>query len=188
MNLVKKEIDVTEQDIKIIELIRKNDSFALDMIYDQYSRVIYGAIYAKCYDSQLTEELFQETFEKIAVKRSSLARSNNLKSYLIRMSINVVNDYFRKKKKEIEPEEYSLFEKQKSKSTYSEKWLEMLRRELGKLPEDQNKVVMLKVFEKQTFKDIAELLGISANTAASRYRYALLNLKKALNFGELNDD
>ena len=104
------------------------------------------------------------------------------------MSINEVYDYFRKNKKSISPEEYVLFEKQQSSSEYSEKWLDKLRSELANLPDDQNKVVTLKVFEKYTFKDIAEVLGISANTAASRYRYALLNLKKALNFGELNDE
>ena len=38
----------------------------------------------------------------------------------------------------------------------------------------------MKVFQNFTFKDIGRLLGISANTAASRYRYALNNLRKSV--------
>lgn len=179
---------MNEQDQKIIELIKKNDSFALDLIYDQYGKLIYSSVYAKCKNKTLADDLFQKTFVKIAEKRSKLSACKNLKSYLVRMAVNEVYDYFRKNKKSISPEDYALFERQQSSSEYSEKWLEKLRSELEKLPDDQNKVVVLKVFEKQTFKDIAAILGISSNTAASRYRYALLNLKKALNFGELNDE
>jgi len=179
---------VNEQDTKIIELIKKNDSFALDLIYDQYAKLIFSAVYAKCKNKTLAEDLFQKTFVKIAEKRSKLASCTNLKSYLVRMATNEVYDYYRKSKKSISPEEFALFENQKAHTGYSEKWIERLRKEVGNLPDDQNKVVMLKVFEKYTFKDIAGILGISSNTAASRYRYALLNLKKALNFGELNDE
>ena len=188
MKRLKEESDVEDQDLKIIELIKKNDSFALDLIYDHYGKLIYSAIYSKSRDKNLADDLFQKTFVKIAEKRSKLKSCTNLKSYLVRMASNEVYDYYRKNKKTISPEDYALFESQKSHIEYSEKWLDRLRNELGNLPEDQNKVVVLKVFEKYTFKDIAELLGISANTAASKYRYALINLKKALNFGELNDE
>ena len=179
---------MNEQDIKIIELIKKNDSFALDLIYDSYAKVIYSTVISKCKNKNLADDLFQKTFEKIAEKRSKLVSCTNLKSYLARMAANEVYDHFRRNKKAISPEDLAVYESQKAQTSYSEKWLEKLRNELVKLPEDQNKVVMLKVFEKYTFKDIADLLGISANTAASRYRYALINLKKSLNFGELNDE
>jgi RNA polymerase sigma-70 factor (ECF subfamily) len=44
---------------------------------------------------------------------------------------------------------------------------------LRELPEQQRAVVHLKLWEDMTFGEIAATLGISANTAASRYRYAL---------------
>ncbi len=51
---------------------------------------------------------------------------------------------------------------------------------LGKLPSDQRAVVHLKLWEDATFAEIAELLGVSANTAASRYRYGIDKLQAEL--------
>jgi RNA polymerase sigma-70 factor, ECF subfamily len=48
------------------------------------------------------------------------------------------------------------------------------------LPRDQREVLVLKIWNDLTFGEIAVTLGISQNTAASRYRYALSNLKKNL--------
>src|SRR5205807_6398832 len=48
------------------------------------------------------------------------------------------------------------------------------------LPHDQREVLVLKIWNELTFSEIGEALGISQNTAASRYRYALANLKKNL--------
>ena len=55
-----------------------------------------------------------------------------------------------------------------------------LRRALFVLPDDQRKVVVLHVWAELTFSQIAEILDISANTAASRYRYALAKLRGAM--------
>ena len=48
------------------------------------------------------------------------------------------------------------------------------------LPNEQREVLVMKVWNDLTFAEIASILGISQNTAASRYRYALASLKKNL--------
>jgi RNA polymerase sigma-70 factor (ECF subfamily) len=55
-----------------------------------------------------------------------------------------------------------------------------LRRALAELPDDQREVTVLHVWGEFTFAQIAELLSISANTAASRYRYALARLREVM--------
>lgn len=55
-----------------------------------------------------------------------------------------------------------------------------LRRALWELPEDQREVTILHIWGELTFAQIAEVLSISANTAASRYRYALVKLREAM--------
>lgn len=59
-----------------------------------------------------------------------------------------------------------------------------LRRALSDLPSDQREVVVLHMWGELTFSQIAELLLISANTAASRYRYALARLREAMSVKE----
>jgi RNA polymerase sigma-70 factor, ECF subfamily len=51
---------------------------------------------------------------------------------------------------------------------------------LDLLPAEQREVLVMKIWNELTFAEIASALGISQNTAASRYRYALAALKKNL--------
>ncbi len=57
---------------------------------------------------------------------------------------------------------------------------EHLQTALRRLPPEQREVIHLKMYEQLTFARIAELLSIPQNTAASRYRYALENLRHLL--------
>jgi len=49
---------------------------------------------------------------------------------------------------------------------------------LAELPPEQREVITLKIWGELTFAEIGEALGIPANTAASRYRYGLSELRK----------
>ena len=49
-----------------------------------------------------------------------------------------------------------------------------------RLPREQREVVVMKIWNELTFQEIGEVLSISQNTAASRYRYALTSLKRNL--------
>jgi len=51
---------------------------------------------------------------------------------------------------------------------------------IDRLPTEQREVLVMKIWNELTFADIGTVLGISQNTAASRYRYALGALKKNL--------
>lgn len=58
----------------------------------------------------------------------------------------------------------------------------ILRGEVELLPDKLREVLTLKIWGGLTFAQIGELLKISQNTAASRYRYALEQLQKKLKF------
>ncbi len=57
----------------------------------------------------------------------------------------------------------------------------LIQAALSRLPENYREVVMLKVWGELTFAEIADALEIPANTAASRYRYGLAELRKLTN-------
>lgn len=57
---------------------------------------------------------------------------------------------------------------------------------LKELPGRFSEVVILKIWGGQTFREIAETLGVSLNTVASRYRYALQAMHDSLNSTPIN--
>jgi RNA polymerase sigma-70 factor (ECF subfamily) len=58
-----------------------------------------------------------------------------------------------------------------------------LERALGVLPREQREVVALKIDGELTFAQISQATGLSINTVASRYRYALEKLRASLGGG-----
>ena len=55
---------------------------------------------------------------------------------------------------------------------------------MAALPSEQREVVVLKIWHEHTFEEIGELIGISPNTAAGRYRYAMHKLKRSMKGSE----
>lgn len=51
---------------------------------------------------------------------------------------------------------------------------------VGRLPAEQREVLTMKIWGELTFQQIAQVLEIPMNTAASRYRYALENLRRTM--------
>ncbi len=49
---------------------------------------------------------------------------------------------------------------------------------VDRLPEAQREVVVLRFYQELSFKEIAELTGVSINTALGRMRYAMINLRR----------
>jgi len=59
----------------------------------------------------------------------------------------------------------------------------MLERAVGaliRIPEAQREVIVLKIYQGLSFREIATVCGIPADTAASRYRYGLEKLRAEL--------
>jgi RNA polymerase sigma-70 factor, ECF subfamily len=57
---------------------------------------------------------------------------------------------------------------------------QLLAGAVGRLPHEQREVLVMKIWNDLTFAEIGAALGVSQNTAASRYRYALAALKRDL--------
>jgi RNA polymerase sigma-70 factor (ECF subfamily) len=74
----------------------------------------------------------------------------------------------------------SLFETMDASLESSQEQNRLLESAVRQLPVEQREVLTLKVWGELTFAEIATALGVSQNTAASRYRYALSTLRKLL--------
>jgi len=129
------------------------------------------------------EDALQGAFSRIAGKPRLLARADSPWPYLIR---TVRNEALRILQKRRHITSSDSLDARPSGSEDSETAMvfeetnERVRRVLGTLPQSQYEVVILKHWEDLTFAEIAEALGLSQNTVASRYRYAMEKLQRSL--------
>ena len=65
---------------------------------------------------------------------------------------------------------------------------ELLEQGIKKLPEKFAEVIILKIWGEHTFAEIGEMLDVSLNTVASRYRYGLERLRKSLDSSRRSND
>jgi RNA polymerase sigma-70 factor (ECF subfamily) len=107
----------------------------------------------------------------------------------MRIAHNLVVDHYRKSNKmpfNRETEEYSIFNYMSDNApTIESKMITEqveadLTRLLDELPEDQKEVLVMRMYQDLSFKEISELTGVSINTALGRMRYAVINLRKII--------
>lgn len=79
-----------------------------------------------------------------------------------------------------EGEQYEAFHPWFESESSDDETRGQLEERLKELPEKFSEVIVMKIWGERTFAEIGETLGISQNTAASRYRYGLEALKKSL--------
>lgn len=79
-----------------------------------------------------------------------------------------------------ETEQYEAFHPWFESETSDDETRSQLEESLKELPEKFSEVITMKIWGERTFAEIGETLGISQNTAASRYRYGLEALKRSL--------
>ena len=123
----------------------------------------------------------QDVFVTIATKREAVAKARHLKSYLFRLARNVAFNRIKKTRRtRARDHEYSNWLVLEKDEGDRDGPTEELETALAALPEKQRAVVVLKFYPDKTFREIGEMLGISENTAGSRYRYGMEKLRNLL--------
>ncbi len=164
---------------------------ALVTLIKRHESKIYGFIYSKVSDRDVSNDIFQDTFIKVikTLKSNSYNEEGKFLPWVMRIAHNLVIDYFRKNKKMPmyrETEEFSVFSIMTDESLTIENQLianqvEMdLQKLIEELPEDQKEVLVMRMYKDMSFKEISEVTGVSINTSLGRMRYALMNLRKVI--------
>ena len=178
-------------DAVLVKNYISGDESALASLIERHQSKIYGFIYSKVNDRDLSDDIFQDTFIKVikTLKTSSYNEEGKFLPWVMRIAHNLVVDHFRKAKKmpfQRETEEYSIFNYMTDNSLniegqiISEQVESDLAKLLDELPADQKEVLVMRMYQDLSFKEIADLTGVSINTALGRMRYALLNLRKII--------
>ncbi|MFA6568919.1 MAG: RNA polymerase sigma factor [Victivallales bacterium] len=174
-------------DMEIARIIQKkfqdDDPSALELAYEHFGRRLYGYLVSMVKSHSDADEVLSELFMTVARKREQIGRASNLRTYLFAIARNLAFEMFRKRTSQKETlSEYAQY--LEADEDGGGKWgadeLDAVRKAVDGLPEEQREVVVLKIFEGMTFEEISQLMRISQNTAASRYRYAIEKLREQL--------
>ena len=125
------------------------------------------------------EDIVQEAFVRFWRRNHDLANRGLLYAMVRTIALDLIRKDTRRARREavVVSESQQSVEPQFQVEDESQQALAMA---LDRLPKDQREVLVMKIWNDLTFAEIGEALGVSQNTAASRYRYGLATLKKTL--------
>ncbi|MFD2603724.1 MULTISPECIES: RNA polymerase sigma factor [Flavobacterium] len=183
--------NVVIPDAVLVKNYVDGDENALATLISRHQSKIYGFIYSKVTDRDIADDIFQDTFIKVikTLKSNSYNEEGKFLPWVMRISHNLIVDHFRRNKKMPmfrETEEFSIFSIMTDNSPNIENRIiteqveNDLQRLIEELPDDQKEVLQMRIYQDLSFKEIADLTGVSINTALGRMRYALMNLRKVI--------
>ncbi|RYJ37272.1 MULTISPECIES: sigma-70 family RNA polymerase sigma factor [Flavobacterium] len=183
--------DLHTPDALLVKNYVDGSEAALATLIKRHESKIYGFIYSKIADRDISNDIFQDTFIKVikTLKSNSYNEEGKFLPWVMRISHNLIVDHFRKTKKMPmyrETEEFSIFSIMSDDALTIEGKMIVdqveldLKKLIQELPEDQKEVLVMRMYQDMSFKEISEVTGVSINTALGRMRYALMNLRKII--------
>ena len=188
-------MSTTISDSELIRAYRGGDEQAFEILLTRHQDRVYTKINFIVRDSELANDLFQDTFIKVVrlLKEGKYVEEGKFLPWILRIAHNMSIDHFRRNKKMRmvrSRDEMDVFATIETGDAHIEDILvdgqihSDVRRLIDELPEDQREVVRMRMYDNLSFKEIAETTGVSINTALGRMRYAVINLRKIV--GENN--
>ena len=177
-------------DDMLVALYSKGNDKAFDELLSRYQGKIFNYILFIVRNQELAEDIFQETFVKaiVTMQQGRYTADGKFGAWITRIAHNLVIDSFRQERSEntISNDETEvdllndadLCDDNVEMQMINDQTLIDVRRLVDALPDNQREVVYMRYYQDLSFKEIAEIVGVSINTALGRMRYALLNMRK----------
>lgn len=158
------------------------DQRAFAALYDRYAVRLYRAAVGMLGRREDAEDVVQEVFAAVFQSSHNLAKVQNLTAYLFTALRRAAGHRAARRLREPRTGEAAIanIASKADPDDRSNFDGERLQKALLALPAEQREVIALKIDGGLTFAETAQVIGISANTAASRYRYALERLRTSL--------
>ena len=185
---MKKQTNATDE--TLVALYAQGNNEAFDILLNRYKDRLYAYIYYTVRNEELAEDIFQETFTKaiVTIQQGRYNENGKFPAWLTRIAHNLIIDCFRQEKQEnlvsCDEEERNLLnnillsEGTVESEIVNHQILSDVRRLIKHLPDEQREVVHMRFYQDLSFKEIAEMTGVSINTSLGRMRYAILNLRR----------
>ena len=178
-------------DEQLVSLYVNGNNSAFNVLLGRYESKVFSYFACAVKNQELAQDLFQDAFMRIisTLRSGKYTEQQKFASWVMRISHNLVVDYFRHSTSEAtisnDESDVDLFnnadladENNAERQVIDRQTLCGLEEIINMLPQNQQQIVRMRYYEDLSFKEIAELTGISINTALGRIRYALINLRR----------
>lgn len=169
----------------------QSDKTQFVKLYDLHFERIYKYLLTRVYDNALAEDLTSQTF-LIALENIERYKYTGkpFSSWLYRIAINEMNSHYRKNKTEqkimvrewqeigekFDTADAALKESEDKEETMDQ--IKMINQSMRKLKQADQDLLSLKYFEDLSYKEIAEVLGITVSNVGARLTRATQRLMK----------
>ena len=176
-------------DQTLVQMYMSGICEAFDTLLARYQDRLYTYIFYAVRNEDLAEDIFQETFVKAitTLQQGRYTESGRFYPWLVRIAHNLIIDFYRNERNELalldDDAEETLHTAASHDATEdspaeTEEKLQAVCRLMEFLPENQREIVRMRFYQNLTFKEIAQIKGMSINTALGRMRYAILNMRR----------
>ena len=177
-------------DETLVDLYALGNNSAFDVLLNRYKKSIHSYIFYIVRNQDLTEDIFQDTFLKVimTIKQGRYTENGKFKAWITRIAHNLIIDNFRQERNENtisnDEVEIDLLNDMKLCDTnieddlVQEQVFSDIKKLVKHLPDNQREVLEMRYYQDMSFKEIADITGVSINTALGRMRYAILNMRR----------
>ena len=177
-------------DETLVDLYANGNNTAFDVLLNRYKKSIHSYIFYIVRNNDLTEDIFQETFLKVimTIKQGRYTDNGKFKAWITRIAHNLIIDNFRQERNEntisndeVEVDllnDMKLCDSNIEDDMVQEQVFSDIKKLVKHLPDNQREVLEMRYYQDMSFKEIADITGVSINTALGRMRYAILNMRR----------
>lgn len=187
--MIMKSIALTDNEL-IIRYV-SGDENSLKQLISRHQKKVFSYILMSVKNRELAEDIFQDTFIKVinTLKSENYKEEGKFLQWVMRIANNLKIDYYRKVQRMPVFESNSDFnifdvlngtDPSVEQKIITEQIYSDVKNLVQYLPEEQREVLEMRIYDDVSFKDIADITGVSINTALGRMRYALINLRKLI--------
>lgn len=177
----------------LVEKYLQDDEKSLEILIQNYLKLIYSFTYRYVGNSQDAEDVTQEVFVKVWRHIKRFDQSKSFKTWIFSIAKNTAIDFLKKKKAipfsdfdtedggNIIADTFADTAKLPQEIFERKETAQMLESAIAELSPKYRTILYLRYNSDFNFREIAETLGEPINTIKSRYRRALITLKNLFN-------
>ena len=177
-------------DEQLVKAYADGSNAAFDTLLKRHQNRVFNYILRIIKNEDVANDIFQETFVKAinTIRQGRYTENGKFPAWISRIAHNLIIDYYRQEKAEnMQSSDLTdvdilnrkeLCEQTVEDMIISDQIREDVKYLIKELPDLQREVLTLRYYKNLSFKEIAEITGVSINTALGRMRYAILNLRR----------